>query len=109
MRLRGFGIGAEDAALLGGLSRLQRLQLDGVAFAGRTIISKLASLQVTPPSPEPILRCLELMLLYCHMCCLFPCNGLVIWFHLSPEPMGMCLEPMLRNCRSCCLGVGLII
>lgn len=67
LRLRGFGIGAEDAALLGGLSRLQRLQLDGVAFAGRTIISKLASLQVTPPSPEPILRCLELC------CCTVTC------------------------------------
>ncbi|BDA50828.1 probable Internalin A [Coccomyxa sp. Obi] len=45
LRLRGFSIGAEDAALVGGLSRLQRLQLDGVAFAGRTVISKLASLQ----------------------------------------------------------------
>ncbi len=47
LRLRGFLIGERDAVLLGGLSRLQRLQFNGVAFDGRTLISKLSSLQVT--------------------------------------------------------------
>ena len=47
LRLRGFFIGERDAVLLGGLSRLQRLQFKDVAFDGRTLISKLSSLQVT--------------------------------------------------------------
>ena len=48
LRLRGLSIGGQDAELLCGLTRLQRLQLHGVAFQGRTVISKLAPLQVTP-------------------------------------------------------------
>lgn len=46
LRLRGFRIRERDAVLLGGL-KLQRLQFDGVAFEGRSLISKLSSLQVT--------------------------------------------------------------
>ena len=46
LRLRGFRIRERDAVLLGAL-KLQRLQFDGVAFEGRSLISKLSSLQVT--------------------------------------------------------------